>query len=89
MMCSSRLLYYQVAPEYFHLCEHSSRTELQDYPRPQCCYSLRGYIRGGAEQNYRLFDRNNLPPVRYILPIPRQVNLLSPGREGYANYYGY
>jgi hypothetical protein len=61
----------------------------QVYPAAEVCYSLKGYIRGGAEQNYRLFDRNNLPPVRYILPIPRSVILLSPGNEGYANYYGY
>lgn len=57
------------------------------YPRPECCYSLRGYIRGGAEANYRLFNKNNLPPVRYLLPIPRQVILLSHG--AYSNYYGY
>lgn len=59
------------------------------YPRAECCYSLRGYIRGGDYANYTLFNRNNLPPVRYILPMPRQVIIMSKGGEGYTNYYGY
>ena len=63
-------------------------TDEQMYPRPEVCYSFRGYIRGGTVDNYRLFDPENLPPVRYILPIPRQVILLS-GQAGYVNYYGY
>ncbi len=59
------------------------------YPSNACCYSLRGYIRGGREQNYMLMNRNNLPPVRYIFPMPRTVITLSQGNEGYKNYYGY
>jgi hypothetical protein len=59
------------------------------YPDPRCCYSLKGYIRGGREANHRLFNPQNLPPVRYILPIPFQVITLAQGKEGYVNYYGY
>ena len=63
-----------------------------------CLYSFRGYVsaRGGASDppaGVPLFednvfaDRNNLPPVRYILPIPMTAINLSMGT--YTNYYGY
>jgi len=64
------------------------------YPRPECLYSFRGYIRGGEMANYTQFTRPTtleearaMRPVRYILPIPRQVVLMSNGL--YSNYYGY
>lgn len=64
------------------------------YPRDECCFSFRGYIRGGYMANYTQFVRPTtldearaMKPVRYILPIPRQVVLMSNGI--YTNYYGY
>ncbi|MDR2148703.1 MAG: RagB/SusD family nutrient uptake outer membrane protein [Tannerella sp.] len=59
----------------------------QVFPRPECCYSLRGYIRGGEQANFQLFNPDALPVVRYILPIPRQEIMMSKGL--YTNYYGY
>ncbi len=58
-----------------------------EYPRAQCLYSFRGYIRHGVDSNVATFDKDNLPPVRYILPIPNKVIQLSQGK--YRNYYGY
>jgi len=64
------------------------------YPRNECCYSFRGYVRGGPMANFMQFspptnldEARNMRPVRYILPIPRQVVLMSYG--AYSNYYGY
>ena len=66
----------------------------ETYPRDECLYSFRGYIRGGAMGNLAQFKKpanideaKAMKPVRYILPIPRQVVLLSNG--AYTNYYGY
>jgi hypothetical protein len=59
----------------------------QVFPRPECCFSLRGFIRGGEMANFQLFNPDRLPVVRYILPIPRQEIMLSKG--AYTNYYGY
>ncbi|WP_207424370.1 RagB/SusD family nutrient uptake outer membrane protein [Desertivirga brevis] len=56
-------------------------------PRNQILYSFRGYIKGGPTGNWESFDANNLPPVRYILPIPSQAIQLSNGV--YKNNYGY
>lgn len=56
-------------------------------PRNQILYSFRGFIKGGPSGNWEKLDRNNLPPVRYILPIPNQVILMSNGL--YKNQYGY
>ena len=57
------------------------------YPKAQCLYSFRGYIRDGDFSNYQSMDPNNLPPVRYILPIPNTV--IQMGGGIYKNYYGY
>jgi hypothetical protein len=62
-------------------------TQDQFFPRPECCLSLRGFIRGGEQANFQLFNPNRLPVVRYILPIPRQEIMMSKG--AYSNYYGY
>lgn len=56
-------------------------------PRGQIFYSFRGFIKGGPTGNWESFDRNNLPPVRYILPFPNQAIIMSNGE--YKNYYGY
>ena len=58
-----------------------------EYPRAQCLYSFRGYVRDGEGSNYESLNPNNLPPVRYILPIPNNVIQMSNGE--YRNYYGY
>jgi len=55
--------------------------------RGECLYSFRGYIRAGEGSNYQRFDPDNLPPVRYILPIPN--NSIQMSRGMYKNYYGY
>lgn len=56
-------------------------------PKGQILYSFRGFIKGGPASNWESLDRNNLPPVRYILPIPNQAIQLSNGV--YKNQYGY
>lgn len=64
--------------------------------RADCRCSLRGYIY--IDQQGSLFpasmpwfsedtDLNSLPPVRYILPIPRDA--ISRSNGTYVNYYGY
>lgn len=58
-----------------------------EYPNAYCLYSFRGYVRENVDNNYSNLDRNNLPPVRYILPIPNSVIQQSKGQ--YKNYYGY
>ena len=75
---------------YTGLAPFNWGTSDQTYPRDEVLYSFRGYIRGGLTANYRLIDPRNPPPVRYILPMPRQVIMLSQGnQDGYRNYYGY
>lgn len=56
-------------------------------PRNQILYSFRGFIKGGPASNWESLDRNNLPPVRYILPFPNQAIQMSNGT--YKNNYGY
>ena len=56
-------------------------------PRAQIFYSFRGYIKGGPGGNWQSFNRDNLPPVRYILPFPNQAIVMSNGT--YKNNYGY
>ena len=65
-------------------------------PKAECRYSLRGYIYVDDEGNVQPVGMpeyssdevlNSLPPVRYILPIPRDVISRSIGQ--YKNYYGY
>ncbi len=61
-------------------------------PNAQCCYSLRGYIVGdefGGDPTPNLWEvpAENLPVVRYILPIPENVVNKSGGL--YTNNYGY
>lgn len=58
-----------------------------ELPSSQCLYSFRGYVRMGDNANYEGLNPNNLPPVRYILPIPNRVIQMSNG--AYRNYYGY
>lgn len=61
--------------------------ENTEFPKSKCLYSFRGYIRADENSNYESFDPNNLPPVRYILPIPNYAVQMSNGK--YQNYYGY
>lgn len=56
-------------------------------PRGQILYSFRGFIKGGPGGNWESLNPNSLPPVRYILPFPRQAILMSNGT--YKNAYGY
>lgn len=59
-------------------------------PKNQIFYSFRGYIKGGPAANWidlRKLDQKDLPPVRYILPIPASAIQLSNG--AYKNQYGY
>ena len=56
-------------------------------PRDQILYSFRGFIKGGPSGNWESLDPNNLPPIRYILPIPNQTIQMSNGV--YKNQYGY
>lgn len=58
-----------------------------ELPVAQCLYSFRGYVRMGEGANFESLDPNNLPPVRYILPIPNKALQLANGK--YKNYYGY
>ena len=64
--------------------------------KANCRCSLRGYIyidEGGTIYPSSMPEYSsdavleNLPPVRYILPIPRDVISRSLGQ--YKNYYGY
>lgn len=60
------------------------------FPKKECLYSFRGYIWGsedGRSDNFQSFKKDNLPPVRYILPIPNGAVQMS--RDAYKNYYGY
>jgi phage tail tube protein FII len=67
--------------------------ENSDFPVAQCLYSFRGYVYGGstavegASTPWASLDPNNLPPVRYILPIPNYAIQMSNGV--YQNFYGY
>ena len=61
--------------------------ENSEFPNNNVLYSFRGYVRDGEDSNYESLDPNNLPPVRYILPIPNSVIQMSNGE--YKNYYGY
>jgi starch-binding outer membrane protein, SusD/RagB family len=61
--------------------------EGSDYPSAQCLYSFRGYVQGGLNENWSSMNPANLPPVRYILPIPNNTIQWSKGL--YKNYYGY
>ncbi len=61
--------------------------ENTDFPQTKCLYSFRGYIRAGENSNYKSFVPSNLPPVRYILPIPSYTIQMSNGL--YKNSYGY
>ena len=61
-------------------------------PKAQCLYSLRGYISANEFGAFKPNDMwempaEQLPPVRYILPIPQTVIQRSGG--AYKNYYGY
>lgn len=61
-------------------------------PDQKACYSLRGYIAGdefGGTPVPDLFDvpAEQLPVVRYILPIPQSV--ISRSQGAYTNSYGY
>ena len=69
-------------------------------PVNQCKYSFYGFmrtddngniwvIRNGVQEQFNAIpsDITTLPPVRYILPIPRQVIQRSEG--AFKNYYGY
>ena len=70
------------------------------YPKAQILYSLYGYIRGdelgsiilnkdGEDETIEPlgYDVTNLPPVRYILPIPREAIARSNG--AYTLHCGY
>ena len=57
-----------------------------DEPRGEVMYSFRGYIRAGLGANYNVIDPLR-HPVRYILPIPRDIINKSEGK--YINYYQY
>ena len=56
-------------------------------PTNQVYYSFRGFIKGGPAANWESMNPDNLPPVRYILPIPNQAIIMSNGV--YTNSYGY
>ncbi len=70
-------------------------------PTNQCKYSFYGYIRHNEQENIMLIkdgaetlldgrvvpEASDLPPVRYILPIPNSAIQRSAG--AYKNYYGY
>lgn len=61
-------------------------------PKSQCLYSFRGYISADEFGSFKPNDMwetpaEQLPPVRYILPIPQSVIQRSGG--AYQNYYGY
>lgn len=70
------------------------------YPKAQILYSLYGYIRGNEQSRIILnvdgtetnidpvgYNVSNLPPVRYILPIPREAIARSNG--AYTQHCGY
>jgi hypothetical protein len=57
-------------------------------PNNQCRFSFRGFIQADEYGTFiPMLDKNNLPPVRYILPIPNSAIQKSNGV--YKNYYGY
>ncbi len=56
-------------------------------PKNEVFYSFRGYISGGTGANEHTFNPNNLPPVRYILPIPNTI--IVSHKNSFSNYYGY
>ncbi len=61
-------------------------------PDTKTCYSLRGYIQGDEYGNTPVPDlaetpAEQLPVVRYILPIPQSV--ISRSQGAYSNAYGY
>lgn len=56
-------------------------------PKNEVYYSFRGYISGGVGTNEQMFNPNNLPPVRYILPIPNSI--IVSHNSSFSNYYGY
>ena len=70
------------------------------YPKAQILYSLYGYIRGNEQSRIILnvdgtetnidplgYNVNNLPPVRYILPIPNEA--ISRSNGAYTQHCGY
>ncbi|MBO5823744.1 MAG: RagB/SusD family nutrient uptake outer membrane protein [Prevotella sp.] len=70
------------------------------YPKAQILYSLYGYIRGNERSNIILnvdgatqtidpvnYNVNNLPAVRYMLPIPKEAIARSNG--AYTQHFGY
>ena len=70
------------------------------YPKAQILYSLFGYIRGNERSNIILnvdgaaqtidpvnYNVNNLPAVRYMLPIPKEAIARSNG--AYTQHFGY
>lgn len=70
------------------------------YPKAQILYSLYGYIRGNERSNIILnvdgatqtidpvnYNVNNLPVVRYMLPIPKEAIARSNG--AYTQHFGY
>lgn len=61
-------------------------------PDTKTCYSLRGYIQGDEygytpSPDLAKVPAEQLPVVRYILPIPQSV--ISRSQGSYTNYYGY
>lgn len=66
---------------------YSWGNENSEFPTAQCLYSFRGYVRSGETSNWESMNPSNLPPVRYILPIPNYAVQMSNGL--YKNYYGY
>jgi hypothetical protein len=56
-------------------------------PKNEVYYSFRGYISGGIGANEQKFNPANLPPVRYILPIPNSI--IVSHKNKFTNFYGY
>ncbi|MEI7420455.1 MAG: RagB/SusD family nutrient uptake outer membrane protein [Prolixibacteraceae bacterium] len=56
-------------------------------PKNETYYSFRGYISGGIGSNESKFNPGNLPPVRYIFPIPNAI--IVSHKNTFNNYYGY
>jgi len=56
-------------------------------PKNEIYYSFRGYISGGSGSNEHTFNPDNLPPVRYIFPIPNSI--IVSHKNAFKNYYGY
>lgn len=70
------------------------------YPRAQVLYSLFGYMRGDVNGNIYLVrdgkaesvdplavNKNDLPVVRYLLPIPQEA--ITRSGNVYTEHYGY